>query len=86
MDIFETPVYALGLSQRKNNAKEDLQCRAAYRLISQLDIVVYFRQKHRGTIKQLGTRLGCFLEKIWQQEDLFHESQRQQESVSAASS
>ena len=54
MDIFETPVYALGLSQRKNNAKEDLQCRAAYRLISQLDIVVYFRQKHRGTIKQLG--------------------------------
>ena len=40
--------------------------RAAYRLMSKprysLLIVVYFRQKNRETIKQLGIRLECFLQ------------------------
>ena len=40
-------------------------CRAKYLQMSKLDIVVVpFRQKNRGTIKQLGIRLGRFLEKI----------------------
>ena len=42
--------------------------------MSKLDIVVVlFRQKIRGTIKQLGIRLGRFLEKLWQEEDLFND-------------
>ena len=45
--------------------------RAKYLQMSNLDIVVVpFRQKIRGTIKQLGIRLGRFLEKM-QQEGLF---------------
>ena len=38
-----------------------------------LDIVVSFRQQNRGTIKQLGTRVERFLEKIQQEEGLFIE-------------
>lgn len=39
-----------------------------------LDIVASIRQKHVGTIEQLGIRVDYFLEEIWQEEELFHES------------
>ena len=88
LDTFETPAYELGLSKRRMSPFKicNIESHIAERL--KLDIVVSLdrkSEKQLKTIKQLGIRIGCFVEKLYK-DDLFHESQRQRESVAPTSS
>ena len=73
LETFETPAYELLLSKWK--IKPLNICHIEPRIAEHLNLdIVSFWQKNRGTIEKLGIGLVCFLDTIWREEDLFHES------------